>query len=111
MNTQGAQTAVVTGLAVAGAVVVIKDFEAGQLPPVRFAVGITFAGVSLAVLAQVAPELAGGTALLIALTSVLVYGGPALAAITKATGGGTTAPAAPAVPSFGVGNKRNPGAH
>ena len=77
-----AQTLIVTSLAVSGGLVVVKDAKAGQLPGARLAIGLTFTGVSLGVLAQFSPDLAGGVALLLLTTSVFVYGGPAFLAIS-----------------------------
>lgn len=79
------QTVIVTAVAVSGAVVLANDAATGTRPTVRFAVGLGASALALAVLAQFAPALAQGFAVLLLTTTVFVYGGPALDAITKTT--------------------------
>lgn len=76
---------IVTALGVSGALVLVKAGAKGDMPPVRTWIGLTFAGMGLAVMAQSWPDIAGGIAMLVLITSVFVYGGPAYAAISKAT--------------------------
>lgn len=85
MSTDKANAHIVTALGVSGALVLIKAGAENDLPPVRTWIGMTFAGISLAVLAQSWPDLAGPLALLVITTSVFVYGKPAWDAISKAT--------------------------
>jgi hypothetical protein len=85
MTTDRANASIVTALGVSGALVLVKAGAAGDMPPVRTWVGITFAGLALSVLAQSQPEIAGGIAMLMMCTSVFVYGKPAWDAISKAT--------------------------
>lgn len=85
MTTDLANAHIVTALGVSGALVLVKAGAADELPPVRTWIGLTFAGVGLAVLAQTWPDLAGGIAILMITTSVFVYGKPAWDAISKAT--------------------------
>lgn len=87
MTTDRANGLVLTSLALSGALVVIReatDGDSDRVPPVRFMVGWVIAGAGLAALAQMAPQLAGGLAVLMLVTASLVYGGPAWKAISKA---------------------------
>lgn len=77
MTQESANTWIVTSLAVSGALVVVRDASAQKVPPVRLAVGLTVAGVLLGVMAQASPNLAGGFAIVLLLSSSLVYGGQA----------------------------------
>jgi len=85
MTTDVANAHIVTAIGVSGALVLVKAGAADELPPIRTWIGLSFAGIGLAVLAQNSPELAGGLALLMLTTSVFVYGKPAWDAITDAT--------------------------
>lgn len=87
MSTDTANAHIVTAIGVSGALVLVKAGAADELPPIRTWIGLTFAGVGLAVAAQTSPELAGGLALLMLTTSVFVYGKPAWDAISAATNG------------------------
>ena len=79
---------IVTSLAVSGTLAAVKDVSTdGQLDGLRLGVGLTVAGVMLATLAQVAPDVAGALALLVMVTSVFVFGGPAWVAINRALKG------------------------
>jgi hypothetical protein len=80
-----AQTVVVTSVAVSGAVVLANDAVRGQVPTIRFGVGLGVSALGLAVMAQFAPRLAQAFAVLLLTTTVFVYGGPALSAVTTAT--------------------------
>ncbi|MGW4205010.1 hypothetical protein [Streptomyces sp. NPDC004726] len=77
MTQDQANTWIVTSLAVSGALVVIRDASARTVPPVRLAIGLTVAGVLLGVLAQASPALAGGFAIVLLLSSSVLYGGKA----------------------------------
>lgn len=83
MNTAQANSVIVTSLAVTGALVVVRDARDGQAPPIRFLMGMTIAGVGMAVLAQGAPEIAGALAALVGVTAALVYGAPAWDALSS----------------------------
>ena len=85
MTTDHANALIVTSLGVAGALIIVKDATTSTAPAARYWVGLTFAGLGLAVLAEEAPQLAGSLAVLVMVSSAFVYGGPAWAAITKAT--------------------------
>lgn len=88
-----AQKFVVTSLVVTGGLAVVNSIAGGHVPPVRIGVGLTVAGVMLAVGAEVAPELAAGMALLMAASAVFVYGAPAWSLLSGATKpGGAPAP-------------------
>lgn len=84
-TTDAANAHIVTALGVSGALVLVKAGAAKEMPPVRTWIGLTFAGVGLSVLAQSWPDVAGGVAILMILTSVFVYGKPAWDAISAAT--------------------------
>lgn len=86
MNTDRANGLVLTGVTVSAALVLVKHAANGELPEARWYVGVAVAGLGLAVLAQTAPTLAGGLAVLMVLTSALVYGGPAWDALSAAVG-------------------------
>jgi len=77
MSQEAANTWIVTSLAVSGALVLVRDASAKKVPPVRLAIGLTVAGVLLGVMAQASPQLAGGFAIVLLLSSSLVYGGKA----------------------------------
>lgn len=82
MTSDRAQGLIVTAFGVSASLVLVKAFAADDVPPARFVIGTTVAAVMLAALAQVLPDLAGGLAVLILVTSVVVYGGPAWKIIT-----------------------------
>ncbi|MFG3244844.1 hypothetical protein [Streptomyces sp. NPDC048157] len=84
-TTDKANAHIVTALGVSGALVLVKAGAKGDMPPVRTWIGLTFAGMALSVMAQSWPDMAGGIAMLVLLTSVFVYGKPAYDAINKAT--------------------------
>jgi hypothetical protein len=87
MTADIANAHIVTAIGVSGALVLVKAGAADQMPPVRTWIGLTFAGVGMAVMAETSPNIAGGLALLMLTTSVFVYGKPAWDAITTATEG------------------------
>ncbi|MBT2400638.1 hypothetical protein [Streptomyces sp. ISL-100] len=77
MSQDQANTWIVTALAVSGTLVIVRDASDKKVPPVRLAIGLTVAGVLLGTLAQASPQLAGGFAIVLLLTSSLIYGGKA----------------------------------
>jgi hypothetical protein len=87
MTADVANAHIVTAIGVSGALVLVKAGAADEMPPVRTWIGLTFAGVGMAVMAETSPNIAGGLALLMLTTSVFVYGKPAWDAITNATQG------------------------
>lgn len=78
-------TVVVTSVAGTGVVVLASKAARGERPSLRFGVGLGFSALVLAIAAQFAPRLAAAFAVLLFTSSVFVYGGPALAAITRTT--------------------------
>lgn len=80
-----AQTVVVTSVAVSGVVVLANDAVTNKTPTVRFGVGLGATALALAVMTEFTPRLAQSFAVLLLTTTVFVYGGPALAAISKTT--------------------------
>lgn len=85
LTTDQANAHIVTAIGVSGALVLVKAGAKSEMPPVRTWIGLTFAGVALATLAQSEPNIAGGVAMLMLTTSVFVYGKPAWDAIANAT--------------------------
>lgn len=81
-----------TGVAV---VAVASSLAQGEAPAGSVVVGTAFAGIGLATLNMFAPELAGSFAVLMLVSAVFYYGGPALDAVTSLTTGGTTKPTKP----------------
>ncbi|MFJ8188086.1 hypothetical protein [Streptomyces sp. NPDC096105] len=77
MTQDQANTWIVTSLAVSGALVLVRDASDNKVPPVRLAIGLTVAGVLLGTLAQASPSLGGGFAIVLLLSSSVVYGGKA----------------------------------
>lgn len=103
MTTERANALIVTALTVSSGLVVVREAADGDgAPPARFVIGVCLAGVALGVTAQLAPQLAGGLALLMLTTSVLVYGGPAFDVIGSSFGaapGATTSGRPAGVPA------------
>lgn len=83
MTPDKAQGLVLTALVVSGALVLLKDATERELPAPRFFVGWAVAGLGLAVLSQTVPQLAGGVAILMIVSSALIYGAPAWQVISK----------------------------
>lgn len=81
-----------TGVAV---VAVGSSLAQGEAPAASIVVGTAFAGIGLATLNMFAPELAGSFAVLILVSAVFYYGGPALDAVTSLTTDTTTKPTKP----------------
>jgi len=79
-----AKRLVIVGTVGAGTLAAVGAFRRGGGPTVRLAVGVFAAGTLLAVAAEVAPEVAGGMAVLMLTTSALVLGGDAWAGISTA---------------------------
>lgn len=92
MSTDAAKagTTVVTCLALSGVVAFAGEAATGNKPTARQVIGLTFTAVTLTAMAQLVPELGAALALLVLTSSVFVYGGPAFAAISKATTTPTT---------------------
>lgn len=85
MTQDRANGLVLTGLVVSGGLVLIGGAVADKKPAPRFFVGWFVAGIGLAAVAQISPDIAGGVAVLMVITSALVYGLPAWQAISSAT--------------------------
>jgi hypothetical protein len=85
VTTDKANGLIVTSAAVSGVLMLVKDATTGHGEPVRGLLGLTFASLGLAVLAESAPNLAFATAGLVLIASVFTYGAPAWNAITGAT--------------------------
>lgn len=63
----------------------VKAFRTGSGPTARQAFGVVASGAMLAILAELAPGIAGGLAILALTTAALVLGGDAWQGITTAT--------------------------
>lgn len=87
MSTDRANGLVLTSLTVSAALVLIRDAAAKEVPSPRFMLGTVLTGAGLAVMSQFAPQLAGGFAVLLLISSIFVYGADAWQIITKATSG------------------------
>lgn len=86
MSTEGhAQELVVGCLAATAVVAAGSSLASGELPGMRMVIGLSFTGVGLAAGAMFAPDIAGGLAALILVSSLFVYGTPLLDAITTLT--------------------------
>lgn len=68
-----------------GVLSAIAVYRRGETPSPRLAAGVLASGVMLSVLAEVAPAIAGGIALLMLTTAVFVVGGDAWEGISNAT--------------------------
>lgn len=90
MNEDRADQLVVGCLAATAAIAAGNAVVAGTAPAPRQLVGLTFAGLGLAVGAMFAPGLASGLAVLMLTTTALVYGGPLYDAVSSVTGDPTT---------------------
>ncbi len=85
------QQLIVGCLAGTAVVATASSLAEGEGPSGRILVGTAFAGLGLATLNMFAPEVAGSFAVLMLVSAVFVYGGPAISAVTSLT---TPAPAA-----------------
>lgn len=84
----------ISGVAIVAAVG--KVHETGEIPSVAIPLGALSAGVMLALLAEVQPDIAGKVAAIALITSIFVYGRPAFDAINTALGPRDAAAARPA---------------
>lgn len=76
---------IVTSLAISGTLVIVRDAADNRPPALRLFVGMTVLGVGLATMAGPWPQMAGGLAALVALSTAFVYGAPAFKALGIAT--------------------------
>lgn len=74
---------VTTAVIVSGVLAAVDDVSHGRRPNVRIALGAFVAGALLLLLAEVAPQLAGGLAALLLVSAILNTGGKAFPALTK----------------------------
>lgn len=94
MSEQRGQELIVGSLAATAAIAAASSLADGEAPSIRLVAGVAFAGVGLATVNMFAPKLAGQFAVLILTTTVFLYGGPAMDAITNLTKPGPTGKAA-----------------
>lgn len=88
MNTTRAQTLIVGCLSASAAVAAGSSLASGEgLPGMKMLVGVGVVGVGLSTTAMFAPDLAGGFAALVLVSTVFVYGGPAMDAVASITEG------------------------
>lgn len=85
MTPARAEGIVVAAVGITGLFTIGGDLAGGTRPSIGQFVGLGVAGVGLSLAAGVVPELAAGFAILVALTSVFVYGAPFAAAVTHLT--------------------------
>lgn len=85
MKASTAKGLVIGSTATAGMLASASDLVNGRPPQVRTAVGAVIAAALLYALADVAPPLAGGLALVLLLGAVLTNGAEVAEIITKAT--------------------------
>lgn len=86
MTPDKAQSGVVTAMAVTAGIRVAASAINHQAPSARTLIGLGFSTLVLAAMAMYAPALAASFALLIVMTSALVYGGPVWAQLNKTLG-------------------------
>lgn len=82
-TTGGARKTVVVAVLVTGALVGVRDVSRGHAPSVRFGVGLTLTSVFLGVMAEGAPALASGFALLLAVGAVTTTGAEVFSNLKK----------------------------
>lgn len=82
-TTASARRTVTTCVLVTGALVGVRDVTNGHAPSVRFAVGLAMSAVFLGVMAEGAPGVASGFALLMAVGAVTVTGSEVFTKIKK----------------------------
>lgn len=85
MNTANAKQLVVVATMATGLLTVIALYHQGKTPSPRVGVGVVASGVILATVAEVAPEIAAGFAVLMLTTAAFVVGGDAWAGVSAAT--------------------------
>jgi hypothetical protein len=85
VNTANAKQLVVVSTLGTGLLTVIALYHKGKTPTPRVGVGVIASGVILATVAEVAPEIAAGFAVLMLTTAVFVVGGDAWAGLAAAT--------------------------
>lgn len=102
VTSAGAQKLVIGSMLVAGTMSTIRDISRGHGPSIRMGIGLTFAGVTLSLIADSQPQLAASFAVLIIAASVFVTGSDALTAINAAVG--VTNDNSPASPNGGGGS-------
>lgn len=79
-----AQHVVVASLFAAGAIETVHDLADGHAPSLRVGLGLTIAGVFLTAIADTAPTLAAGFAVLVLVSTLFTSGLRALDVIGKA---------------------------
>jgi len=85
VNAPDAKRLVLVGVTGAGALAAVESLRHGDVPSVRIGVGVLASGVLLLGIAEVAPAIAGGFAMLLLVTSAFVLGGGAWTGISRIT--------------------------
>lgn len=80
---QQAHNLVLGAVVTTGVLGVVRDVSHGQAPTIREGLGLTVAGVMLALLIGPSPALAGGLAALMTVTALLTIGADAFGALNK----------------------------
>lgn len=83
MTPAGSKSSVVGAVVLTGVLVSVRDVTKGRPPELRSILGTFVAGVMLAALSGPMPTLAGGLAVLMALSALLTIGPEAFGALTK----------------------------
>lgn len=100
MSAARAKRLVLLAMLVAGGTATLRAMRnEGRLPSVRVPIGTFIAGVMLATLAEFAPALAGGLAMLVLVSSALVSA-DAWKGLATATGSAAVTPTATPIPSY-----------
>src|SRR5689334_2685967 len=88
MDTARSQELIVGCLAASAAVAAGSGLadDDDTTPGFRLVLGVTVTGIGLAAVSMFNPDLAGAFATLVLTTTVFVYGGPAMEAISRLTG-------------------------
>ena len=84
MTPRRAKRIILLAIIVAGTIAFVRQAAEGEIPSVRIAVGGFVALIMLTLIAEAAPEVAAGFAMLTLVSSIFVTGEPALSAITSA---------------------------
>lgn len=82
-TTAGARKTVVASVLVTGALVGIRDVSRGHAPSVKTGIGLAFSSVFLGLMADAAPSLAQGFALLLLVGAVTTTGAEVFTNIQK----------------------------
>lgn len=83
MTSGGAKRLVVAAVVTTGVLSSVKAVSKGHAPSVRIGLGLLVAGVTLSLLAEGQPDLAGSFAALFLVSAIFNVGGDAFASLSK----------------------------